>query len=117
MYSTDDFKRDPILAAVGQLQIEVVQFRLQNEYNVETRTEPLPYSVARWVHGGWEALEKAGRIFNSISVKDNWGRPVLLFKNEWNLVSKIFLCSGLNAQKSQNIIIIKSNFSSVSNSR
>jgi len=85
MYSTDEFKRDPILAAVGQLQIEVVQFRLQNEYNVETRTEPLPYSVARWVHGGWDALEKAGRIFNAISVKDNWGRPVLLFKNEWNL--------------------------------
>lgn len=85
MYSTDDFKRDPILAAVGQLQIEVVQFRLQNEYNVETRIEPLPYSVARWVHGGWSALEKAGRIFNAISVKDNWGRPVLLFKNEWNL--------------------------------
>ena len=85
MYSTDEFKRDPILAAVGQLQIEVVQFRMQNEYNVETRTEPLAYSVARWVHGGWDALEKAGRIFNAISVKDNWGRPVLLFKNEWNL--------------------------------
>ena len=85
MYSTDEFKRDPILAAVGQLQIEVVQFRMQNEYNVETKTEPLPYSVARWVHGGWAALENAGRIFNAISVKDNWGRPVLLFKNEWNL--------------------------------
>ena len=85
MYSTDEFKRDPILAAVGQLQIEVVQFRMQNEYNVETTTEPLPYSVARWVHGGWEALERAGRIFNAIAVKDNWGRPVLLFKNEWNL--------------------------------
>ena len=85
MYSTDEFKRDPILAAVGQLQIEVVQFRMQNEYNVETRIEPLPYSVARWVYGGWEALEKAGRIFNAIAVKDNWDRPVLLFKNEWNL--------------------------------
>ena len=85
MYSTDEFKRDPILAAVGQLQIEVVQFRLQNEYNVETKIEPLPYSVARWVTAGWEALEKAGRIFNASAVKDNWGRPVLLFKNEWNL--------------------------------
>jgi peptide chain release factor 3 len=85
MYSTDEFKRDPILAAVGQLQIEVVQFRMQNEYNVETSTEPLAYSVARWVHGGWDALAKAGRIFNAIAVKDNWGRPVLLFKNEWNL--------------------------------
>jgi len=85
MYSTDEFKRDPILAAVGQLQIEVVQFRLANEYNVETTTEPLSYSVARWVHGGWEALEKAGRIFNAIAVKDSWNRPVLLFKNDWNL--------------------------------
>ncbi|HAC63666.1 MAG TPA: peptide chain release factor 3 [Cyanothece sp. UBA12306] len=85
MYSTDDFKRDPILAAVGQLQFEVVQFRMLSEYGVETRLEPLPYSVARWVTGGWSALEKAGRIFNTITVKDNWDRPVLLFKNEWNL--------------------------------
>ncbi|ACK66036.1 peptide chain release factor 3 [Rippkaea orientalis PCC 8801] len=85
MYSTDDFKRDPILAAVGQLQFEVVQFRMLSEYGVETNLEPLPYSVARWVTGGWTALEKAGRIFNSMTVKDNWDRPVLLFKNEWNL--------------------------------
>ncbi|MDA0673685.1 MAG: peptide chain release factor 3, partial [Cyanobacteria bacterium] len=42
MFSADESKRDPILAAVGQLQFEVVQFRLQNEYNVETRIEPLP---------------------------------------------------------------------------
>lgn len=85
MYSADEFKRDPILAAVGQLQFEVVQFRMQNEYGVETTLESLPYSVARWVAGGWDALEKVGRLFNTIAVKDNWGRPVLLFRNEWNL--------------------------------
>ncbi|NEP14039.1 MAG: peptide chain release factor 3 [Symploca sp. SIO1A3] len=85
MYSADESKRDPILAAVGQLQFEVVQFRLQNEYGVETRVEMLPYSVARWVAGGWEALKEAGRLFNTVAVKDNWGRPVLLFRNEWNL--------------------------------
>ncbi|MEL6438759.1 MAG: hypothetical protein AAFQ80_05820 [Cyanobacteria bacterium J06621_8] len=28
---------------------------------------------ARWMHGGWDALEKAGRIFNAIAVKDNCG--------------------------------------------
>ena len=84
MYSVDEAKRDPILAAVGQLQFEVVQFRLQNEYGVETRLEPLGFSVARWVVGGWDALEKAGRLFNTATVKDAWGRPVLLFKNEWN---------------------------------
>ncbi|HEY9616804.1 MAG TPA: peptide chain release factor 3 [Microcoleaceae cyanobacterium] len=85
MYSADEGKRDPILAAVGQLQFEVVQFRLQNEYGVETNLELLPYSVARWVVGGWEALEKVGRLFNTVTVKDSWNRPVLLFRNEWNL--------------------------------
>ncbi|HEY9692911.1 MAG TPA: peptide chain release factor 3 [Oculatellaceae cyanobacterium] len=85
MYSVDEAKRDPILAAVGQLQFDVVQFRLMSEYGVETRLDPLPYSVARWVVDGWEALEKAGRLFNTVTVKDNWGRPVLLFKNDWNM--------------------------------
>lgn len=84
MYSADESRRDPILAAVGQLQFEVVQFRLQNEYNVETLLEMLPYSVARWVGGGWDALKQAGRLFNTVTVKDSYGRPVLLFKNEWN---------------------------------
>lgn len=84
MYSVDESRRDPILAAVGQLQFEVVQFRLQNEYGAETLLEPLPFSVARWVSGGWEALEKAGRLFNTVTVKDSWDRPVLLFRNEWN---------------------------------
>lgn len=84
MYSTDESKREPILAAVGQLQFEVVQFRLQNEYGVETVLDMLPYSVARWVEGGWEALAKLGRLFNTTTVKDSMGRPVLLFRNEWN---------------------------------
>jgi len=85
MYSANESRRDPILAAVGQLQMEVVQYRLESEYGVETRLEPLPYSVARWVTNGWDAVEKAGRLFNSLTVKDNWERPVLLFRNQWNL--------------------------------
>lgn len=85
MYSTDEFIRDPILAAVGQLQFEVVQFRMLSEYNVETRLEAIPFSVARWVVDGWEALEKVGRIFNTMTVKDALDRPVLLFRNDWNV--------------------------------
>ncbi|WP_247216439.1 peptide chain release factor 3 [Synechococcus sp. C9] len=85
LYSTDESRRDPIVAAVGQLQFEVVQFRLQNEYGVETILEPLPYSLARWVVGGWSALERVGRLFNTVVVKDGQERPVLLFKNTWNL--------------------------------
>lgn len=85
LYDTDASKRDPILAAVGQLQLEVVQYRLENEYGVKTRLEPMEFSVARWVSGGWPALEKVGRIFNCKTVRDPWDRPVLLFRNDWNL--------------------------------
>jgi len=85
MYSKDDFIRDPILAAVGQLQFEVVQHRLLNEYNVDSKLEPMPYGAARWVVDGWEALEKVGRLFNTMVVKDALDRPVLLFKNDWNI--------------------------------
>ena len=85
LYDTDESKRDPILAAVGQLQLEVVQHRLENEYGVDTRLEPLGFQVARWVTGGWASLEDVGRIFNCKTVRDAWNRPVLLFKNEWNL--------------------------------
>ncbi len=85
MYSADDSKRDPIVAAVGQLQFEVVQYRLESEYNVETRLEMLPYTLARWVENGWEVLENIPSLFNTLIVKDIQDRPVILFKNEWTL--------------------------------
>ena len=75
-----------ILAAVGQLQFEVVQARLTNEYNVESIMEPLSYDLARWVDGGWDAVDKAdadGKLFGIMIVQDRWGRPVLLFRNDW----------------------------------
>ena len=39
-----------ILGAVGVLQFDVVMARLQAEYGVETTTEPVKYSTARWIH-------------------------------------------------------------------
>jgi len=75
-----------ILAAVGQLQFEVVQARLEGEYGVESRLEPLSFTLARWADGGWDAVDKAdadGKLFGSMIVQDRWKRPVLLFRNDW----------------------------------
>ena len=85
LYDFDESKRDPILAAVGQLQLEVVIHRLKNEYGVDANLESMPYQLARWVSVGWSAIDELGRIFNCKVVKDCWNRPVILFKNQWNL--------------------------------
>ena len=85
LYDIDESKRDPILAAVGQLQLEVVKHRLKNEYGVDSILESMPYQIARWVSEGWPSVDKLGRVFNCKIVKDCWNRPVVLFKNEWNL--------------------------------
>lgn len=82
----DDGNGTPLLAAVGQLQFEVVEYRLKNEYSVDSIFEKLDYSIARWVNGGWDAIAKAeadGKLFGVYIVKDRWDRPVLLFRNEW----------------------------------
>ncbi len=42
--------RVPLLGAVGSLQFDVLQYRLQSEYGAESRREAAPWSVARWVY-------------------------------------------------------------------
>jgi len=79
-----------ILAAVGQLQFEVVQARLKSEYNVDSDMEDIGYTLARWADGGWDAVDKAdadGKLFGIMIVQDRWKRPVLLFRNDWKAAS------------------------------
>ncbi|KAA8498380.1 Peptide chain release factor 3 [Porphyridium purpureum] len=89
---SDQGMETPILAAVGQLQYEVVLQRLKDEYGVDARLEPLPYTIARWVAppagsstSAWDALDSCGKLYNVFYAKDAYERPVILLKNEWNL--------------------------------
>ena len=86
----DDGGGPLMLAAVGQLQFEVVQARLKQEYNVESIMEPIGYTIARWADAGWDAVDKAdkdGKLFGIMIVQDRWKRPVLLFRNDWKASS------------------------------
>jgi peptide chain release factor 3 len=88
----DDGGGPLMLAAVGQLQFEVVQARLKAEYSVESIMEPLSYTLARWADGGWDSVDKAdrdGKLFGIMIVQDRWGRPVLLFRNDWKAASVV----------------------------
>lgn len=88
----------PILAAVGPLQFEVVQSRLQSEYGVDVTLERLPFAAARWALAGWGAVEQAtadGKLLGVRKLEDTWGRPVLLFPSEWKLNSVLADCTTL----------------------
>lgn len=71
--------RDPMIGAVGQLQFESLQYRLQDEYGVETRLTPLPYECSAWLDAN-EATFKAP--INSLLARDDRGRRVVLFKTQ-----------------------------------
>ncbi len=81
-----------ILGAVGQLQLEVVKYRMASEYDVNVRIEPSPYRFARWVSradGAPVDLQELGRAQIGLAAVDVRGRPVILFEGDWALRSAV----------------------------
>ena len=70
----------PLVAAVGKLQFEVLQYRLREEYNVETILEPLPYQYSAWVVGDARAMIRPRTSKLALDKND---RVVILFSSEW----------------------------------
>ena len=77
--------KDPILGAVGALQLEVLQYRLLHEYSAEIILERLPYSVARWVSGAGFDPSNFEQETDALCVEDKDRNAIALFKSEWNL--------------------------------
>ena len=76
-----------LLAAVGPLQFEVVQYRLQAEYGAESRLEAAPWQFLRWLEPH-PSLEHPAGLVTASGVA--WGtdsndRPVILFPNDWTM--------------------------------
>ncbi len=80
----DSTRKVPLLGAVGPLQFEIVQYRLEDEYGAPSRLESAPWTITRW-------LEPATRVEDltlpsgSRMAMDCQGQRVLLFVDEWNL--------------------------------
>jgi peptide chain release factor 3 len=81
----DSNSRVPLLGAVGPLQAEVVQYRLQSEYGADSRLEPSRFEVLRWVPASVEAtaLDEALRYSNAALALDENGQRALLFPDQW----------------------------------
>lgn len=73
-----------ILGAVGELQFEVLEHRLRNEYSVELRLQRLNFKFARWLKSKKPDLENLNVTSSTMLVHDKDEKPVLLFENEWS---------------------------------
>jgi peptide chain release factor 3 len=77
--------RDPIVGAVGALQLEVLQYRLLHEYGADLSLDRLPYQTARWVSGADFDPARFEAEVDALCVEDRDQNPIALFKSEWNL--------------------------------
>jgi peptide chain release factor 3 len=67
---------ESLVAAVGRLQFDVLQYRLRHEYRVETVLDTLPFTCSAWLEGDPETFKRPSA---SMIVKDQRGRVVVLF--------------------------------------
>lgn len=75
-----EYGSELIFAAVGQLQFEVMQYRLKDEYGVDTNLSSLPYKCSAWLLGDIKSFQKPS---NSLIVQDRLNRPIALFTEQW----------------------------------
>ena len=86
LYLRNSAVKTPLLAAVGPLQFEVVQFRLENEYGAVSRLEAAPWTVVRWlpVDLKEEDLDALSLPTGARIASDIGKNHVVLFQNEWS---------------------------------
>ena len=75
----NQFNGRKIIGTVGQLQFEVIQYRLENEYNAKCRWEPVHLYKACWIEADDEKeLEAFKKRKYQYMAKDKEGRDVFL---------------------------------------
>ncbi len=86
LYLRNSSVKTPLLAAVGPLQFEVVQFRLESEYGAVSRLEAAPWTVVRWLPTDMKEddLDALSLPTGSRVAYDVGKNPVVLFQNEWS---------------------------------
>jgi peptide chain release factor 3 len=70
---------------VGELQFDVLLFRLNDEYQLDVRLDRLPFTAARWPVtpegvAPKDPIQGGARVYY-----DEQQRPVILLEKEWDL--------------------------------
>ncbi|SFQ35202.1 peptide chain release factor 3 [Parafilimonas terrae] len=79
-----------IIGCVGELQFEVIQYRLLNEYGAACEFRVLPFYKACWLtSNNQKKLDEFLRFKQQNSAEDKDGNPVYLAQSEWFLNTEI----------------------------
>lgn len=74
-----------IIGCVGELQFEVIQYRLLQEYGASCSFVPLSFYKACWITGDKKAVDDFVRFKQSNVMEDKDGNLVYLAQSEWFL--------------------------------
>jgi len=74
-----------VVGVVGVLQLEVLEYRLNTEYNVEIRMQQLPFEQLRWIQNDPDTyvLRDLDLTSDTKAVEDMKGSRLLLFTSDW----------------------------------
>jgi len=76
--------KERIIGVVGALQLEVIQYRLENEYKAKCLFQPVDYVGACWVRGtNKEQLAKFEKFFYSHLGYDKKEQLIYMYSNKW----------------------------------
>ena len=84
-HEPDSGMEEVIVGVVGVLQLEVFEYRMKNEYNVDLFKEGLPYSYIRWIDNKDIDPKTLKLSSDTKLVKDFRDNYLLLFTSEWNI--------------------------------
>lgn len=74
-----------IVGVVGVLQFDVLKFRLESEYGVDIRLEPLPYEHIRWIENKDIDVAKLSVTSDTKKIKDLKDNSLLIFTHSWSI--------------------------------
>jgi peptide chain release factor 3 len=78
--------QDPLLAAVGMLQFEVLLYRMKDEYGVDVKLRPQPFRQARWVRSKDGSKVDPNAVKGTVTLnEDRLGNVVALFTSDFHL--------------------------------
>lgn len=82
-----------VIGTVGELQFDVIKFRIEHEYGAKCDFRPLNFTKAFWITADTEAnLDQFIRNRSSNIVYDKENRPVYLSESDWmmNMLKQTF---------------------------